>query len=124
MDPVHNPYNPGAGRPPPALAGRNEEVEAFDIAVQRFALGRSDRSWMLTGLRGVGKTVLLGEFARIAEGRGWVHQQIEVDERYRFPSDMERMVRRALLRLSAGRSGPARPGGAQVVPVDMADPGR
>jgi len=103
MDPVRNPYNPGAGRPPPALAGRNEEVEAFDIAVQRFALGRSDRSWMLTGLRGVGKTVLLGEFARIAEGRGWVHQQIEVDERYRFPSDMERMVRRALLRLSAGR---------------------
>ena len=103
MDPVHNPYNPGAGRPPPALVGRDEEVGAFDVAVQRFTLGRSDRSWMLTGLRGVGKTVLLGEFARIAEGRGWVHQQIEVDERCRFQSGMEMMVRRAILGLSAGR---------------------
>lgn len=103
MDPVRNPYNPGAGRPPPALVGRNDEIEAFDVAVQRFTLGRSDRSWMLTGLRGVGKTVLLGEFDRIAEGRGWVHQQIEVDERSRFPSDMEKMVRRAMLGLSAGR---------------------
>lgn len=103
MDPVRNPYNPGAGRPPPALVGRNDEVKAFDVAVQRFTLGRSDRSWMLTGLRGVGKTVLLGEFDRIAEGRGWVHQQIEVDERSRFHSDMEKMVRRALLGLSAGR---------------------
>lgn len=70
VDPVRNPYNPGAGSPPPALVGRNSELEAFDIAVQRLAIGRSAKSLMLTGLRGVGKTVLLIEFGKIAKGHG------------------------------------------------------
>ena len=56
MDSVRNPYNPGDGAPPPALVGRDRELEEFDIAVQRLGLGRSARSSMLTGLRGVGKT--------------------------------------------------------------------
>jgi len=103
MDPVRNPYSPGAGSPPPALVGRDVELEQFDIAVQRLALGRSAKSMMLIGLRGVGKTVLLGEFGHIAERHGWVHQQIEAADDIRFPSAMAMLVRKALLRLSAGQ---------------------
>jgi hypothetical protein len=101
MDPVRNPYSPGAGSPPPALVGRTSELEAFDIAVQRLAIGRSAKSLMLIGLRGVGKTVLLMEFGKIARGRGWIHQQIEATEDIRFPEAMAMLVRKALLRLSA-----------------------
>lgn len=102
MDPVRNPYSPGAGSPPPALVGRDTELEAFDIAVQRLGIGRSAKSLMLTGLRGVGKTVLLREFGRIGEQHGWVHQQIEATEDLQFPEAMAMLVRKALLRLSAG----------------------
>lgn len=101
MDPVRNPYSPGAGSPPPALVGRTSELEAFDIAVQRLAIGRSAKSLMLIGLRGVGKTVLLMEFGKMARGRGWIHQQIEATEDIRFPEAMAMLVRKALLRLSA-----------------------
>jgi hypothetical protein len=103
MDPVRNPYSPGAGSPPPALVGRNAELEAFDIAIQRLGLGRSAKSLMLAGLRGVGKTVLLREFGQIAKGHGWIHQQIEATEDTRFAEAMAMLVRKALLRLSAGR---------------------
>lgn len=102
MDPVRNPYSPGAGSPPPALVGRDGELEAFDIAVQRLTIGRSAKSFMLTGLRGVGKTVLLGEFGSIAESHGWIHRQIEATEGLRFVETMAMLVRKALLRLSAG----------------------
>ena len=102
MDPVRNPYSPGAGSPPPALVGRDGELDAFDIAVQRLALGRSSKSLMLTGLRGVGKTVLLREFGRIAQSHGWVHQHIEATEDTDFPEAVAMLVRKALLRLSTG----------------------
>ena len=59
MDPVRNPYAPGAGQRPPELAGRDEQLDAFDIVLERVARGRPERSIVLTGLRGVGKTVLL-----------------------------------------------------------------
>jgi len=108
MDPVRNPYSPGAGSPPPALVGRDVELDQFDIAVQRLALGRSAKSMMLIGLRGVGKTVLLREFGRIAEGHRWVHQQIEATDDIRFASAMAMLVRKALLRLSAGQRMAAR----------------
>ncbi len=103
MDQVRNPYSPGAGSPPPALVGRDAELEAIDIAVQRLGLGRFARSIMLIGLRGVGKTVLLREFAQIAKGHDWVHQHIEATDDLRFPEAMAMLVRRALLRLSAGQ---------------------
>ena len=108
MDPVRNPYSPGAGSPPPALVGRDMELEQFDIAVQRLALGRSAKSMMLIGLRGVGKTVLLREFGRIAEGHRWVHQQLEATDDIRFAKAMAVLVRKALLRLSAGQRMAAR----------------
>ena len=59
MDPIRNPYAPGAGTPPPELAGRDEIREAARIALERIRIGRSGKSLMLVGLRGAGKTVLL-----------------------------------------------------------------
>ena len=103
MDPVRNPYSPGAGSPPPALVGRDAQLDAFDIAVQRLGIGRAAKSQMLTGLRGVGKTVLLREFGRTAETHGWTHVPTEATEDQRFVESMAALVRKALLRLSAGR---------------------
>jgi len=103
MDPVRNPYSPGAGSPPPALVGRDAHLGAIDIAVQRLAIRRSAKSLMLTGLRGVGKTVLLREFGRTAEAHGWTHVPTEAAESQRFVESMATLVRKALLRLSAAR---------------------
>ncbi len=100
MDPVLNPYSPGAGNTPRALVGRDDDLEAFDIAVRRIALGRHDRSVIVTGLRGVGKTVLLREYGRIAEREGWIYEHIEVREGVDFVRVVAEMVRRAILRLS------------------------
>ena len=99
MDPVRNPYSPGAGSPPPALVGRDRELETFDIAVQRLTLGRSAKSQLLTGLRGTGKTVLLREFGRIAGRHDWVHEKIEATEDLAFVEGISILVRKALLRL-------------------------
>ncbi len=59
MDPIRNPYAPGAGQRPPELAGRDRQLAQFDVVLERVARGRPERSLVLTGLRGVGKTVLL-----------------------------------------------------------------
>ena len=59
MDRVNNPYSPGAGTPPPELSGRDEILEDARVALARIKAGRSEQGLMLTGLRGVGKTVLL-----------------------------------------------------------------
>ena len=64
MDPVRNPYAPGAGQRPPELAGRDSELSAFDVVLERVARGRPERELVLTGLRGVGKTVLLNHLRR------------------------------------------------------------
>ena len=103
MDPISNPYSPGAGKRPPALVGRDDQLEAFDVAVQRLAVGRSDRSQMLTGLRGVGKTVLLREFRDLAAGRGWVSQSLEAGEDSPFVRQIAAAAQGALLDLTPGR---------------------
>jgi hypothetical protein len=77
VDPVRNPFAPGAGQRPPELAGREKEVAAFDVVLERVARGRPERSLVLTGLRGVGKTVLLGELRSMAVRRGWGAGKIE-----------------------------------------------
>lgn len=69
MDPVANPYSPGAGTRPPALVGREGEIESMDVALQRLRRGRDGRSQLLTGLRGVGKTVMLNEFEQLGDAR-------------------------------------------------------
>jgi hypothetical protein len=77
MDPVRNPYAPGAGQRPPELAGRDAELRAFDVVLERIARGRPERSLVLTGLRGVGKTVLLNQLRSAAIGHGWGTGKIE-----------------------------------------------
>ena len=77
MDPVLNPYAPGAGRPPAALVGREAQLAAWDVALRRVQAGRDAQSIVLYGLRGVGKTVLLSRFARMARARSWIVAQVE-----------------------------------------------
>ncbi len=103
MDPVRNPYSPGAGTPPPALVGRDEELRNVDVAIQRLALGRSARSVMLTGLRGVGKTVLLSRFGQLARDQGWSHQHLEATEDIDLAEAVATICRRAILGLSMGQ---------------------
>ncbi len=77
MDPVRNPYAPGAGQRPPELAGRDRELAQFEVVLERIASGRPERSLVLTGLRGVGKTVLLNALRSAAIGRLWGTGKIE-----------------------------------------------
>jgi hypothetical protein len=77
MDPIRNPYAPGAGQRPPELAGRDIELEAFDVVLERVARSRPERSLVLTGLRGVGKTVLLNALRSAAVRRGWGTGKLE-----------------------------------------------
>ena len=77
MDPIRNPYAPGAGQRPPELAGRSAQLAAFDVVLERVAHGRPERSIVLTGLRGVGKTVLLNALRSAAVRRGWGTGKLE-----------------------------------------------
>lgn len=70
-DPVANPYAPGAGTPPPALVGRDEVIDSADVALRRLRSARASQHMLITGLRGVGKTVLLGKLAALAEHVGY-----------------------------------------------------
>jgi AAA ATPase-like protein len=87
VDPVRNPYAPGAGQRPPELAGRDRELEVFDVVLERVARGRPERSLVLTGLRGVGKTVLLNTLRSQAISRLWGTGKIEArpDQSLRRP---------------------------------------
>jgi len=78
MDAIRNPYSPGAGLRPPLLAGRQPDVDAFDAVLRRGEVGRVSQGIMLTGLRGVGKTVLLNEMAARADAGSWITVQLEV----------------------------------------------
>jgi len=100
VDRVRNPFTPGAGSRPPLLVGRDAQLDTMSVAVQRMDLGRFERSILLAGLRGVGKTVLLNEFGRIAEGHGWVHEHIEATEDTRVAGAVATLARRVLLELS------------------------
>jgi len=87
VDPVRNPYAPGAGQRPPELAGRDRELEAFEVVLERVARGRPERSLVLTGLRGVGKTVLLNTLRSQAISQLWGAGKIEArpDQSLRRP---------------------------------------
>lgn len=77
MDPITNPYAPGAGQRPPELAGRDEQLTRFDVVLKRIVSGRPERSLMLTGLRGVGKTVLLNQLRSAAVRAKWGTGKLE-----------------------------------------------
>lgn len=100
MDPLSNPYSPGAGTPPPKLAGRDELRERVRIALERVRRGRPSKSVLLVGLRGVGKTVLLEEFAEDAEGSGLQVMRIEAPEGRSLPGILAPELRKTLIRLS------------------------
>lgn len=103
MDPRKNPYAPGAGTPPPELAGRDELIERAAIALDRIRAGRAARSLILHGLRGVGKTVLLNRIETDAEARSFASVQVEAPEGRSLPAILIPVLRIALLRLDRGR---------------------
>jgi hypothetical protein len=87
VDPVRNPYAPGAGQRPPELAGRDRELRQFEVTLERLAAGRPERSMVLSGLRGVGKTVLLNALRSLAVKRAWGTGKLEArpDQSLRLP---------------------------------------
>ncbi|MEO7953227.1 MAG: ATP-binding protein [Polaromonas sp.] len=100
MDPIRNPFAPGAGTPPPELAGRSELRESLRITLERAKIGRPAKSAMLVGLRGVGKTVLLDRVREDAEAAGIHTVRIEAPEGRSLPALLAPQLRQALLRLS------------------------
>ncbi len=105
MDPAANPYSMGAGNPPPALTGRETQEQQFKTLLARLGGGLSDRSMIVSGLRGVGKTVLLLEFESIAKDAGWTAPRpFEIKSDTDFRSELADAAYQALLQLSARKA--------------------
>lgn len=100
MDPIINPYTPGAGTPPRELAGRDELRNKVRVCLERLRIGNSAKSVIMVGLRGVGKTVLLDKMRLDAEASGIQTVRIEVPENRSLPAVIAPALRIALLRLS------------------------
>jgi hypothetical protein len=100
MDPIENPYSPGAGTPPPELAGRDEIRKQVRIALARIRIGNPAKSILMVGLRGVGKTVLLEQMRRDADAEGFSTVKIEAPEGRSLPAMLAPQLRIVLLRLS------------------------
>lgn len=100
MDPVTNPFAPGAGTPPPELAGRDEVRETVRVALERVRRGLPTKSILMVGLRGVGKTVLLDRVREDAESARLQTVRIEAPENRSLPALLAPQLRLALLRLS------------------------
>ena len=97
-----NPYTPNAGAEPQAIVGRDDQLESFDLLLGRISRGRTEQSMIITGLRGVGKTVLLGRFRATALDQDWVVVVLEVSKHDdgEFRRDISARLRTALLELS------------------------
>ncbi len=100
MNPITNPYTPGAGTPPPELAGRDELREKVRVCIERLRIGNPARSVIMVGLRGVGKTVLLDRMCADAQASGVHTVRIEVPEDRSLPAILAPALRLALLSLS------------------------
>jgi hypothetical protein len=99
MDPIRNPYAPGAGSPPPELAGRDALLAQARLTLDRVRIGRSAKSFIAVGLRGVGKTVLLVRLREIAEERGYRACLIEARDQTPLAALLVPQLRRVLLDL-------------------------
>jgi len=99
MDPVDNPYNPGAGAPPPELAGREQILKQAENVIVRTKNGKAARSFIMIGLRGVGKTVLLNRIDQIAETAGCQTAIFEADPASTLPELLTPQLHRLLLKL-------------------------
>lgn len=85
MNPLNNPFSPGAGTSPPELAGRSEMLRSIEILLARIKAGRSEQSMFMVGLRGVGKTVLLNKVREMADAQGYHSLLIEAHENKPLP---------------------------------------
>lgn len=99
MDPLKNPFSPGAGSPPPELAGRSELLEQARITLGRVKAGRYEQGLLLVGLRGVGKTVLLNRIRELAEQQDYGVIMIEATENRSLPELLAPALRQVLYRL-------------------------
>ena len=99
MDKIKNPFSPGAGSPPPELAGREGVLEQARVLLGRVLAKRPEKSLLLTGMRGVGKTVLLNEIERMAQGAGYRTILVEAHEGKSLPVLLAPLLRRLLLDL-------------------------
>lgn len=100
MDPIRNPYTPGAGTPPSELSGRGELRESVRICIERLRIGNAAKSVLMVGLRGVGKTVLLDQMRSDAEASGVHTVRLEAPENRSLPALLAPALRLALLRMS------------------------
>ena len=108
MNKRDNPYTPGAGRKPRTLAGRDQDLESFQSLVERLDAGSYERSLIYTGLRGVGKTVLLMEFDVLASEAGWATTDVqEVGSNADFRTTFAGMANRLLDEHEPGGTGPS-----------------
>jgi len=104
VDPVRNPYAPGAGQRPPELAGRDGELDSFDVVLERISRGRPERSLVLTGLRGVGKTVLLNALRSAAVRRRWGTGKLEARPDTPLRRPLAAALHQAVRELSANKA--------------------
>ena len=100
MNRIANPFSPGAGAPPPELAGRDKLREDVEVAIARIRVGRAAKSFILVGLRGVGKTVLLDRLRADAEAAGVFTVRAETPEKKSLPALLAPQLRQVLHRLS------------------------
>lgn len=100
MDPIRNPFAPGAGSQPPELAGRAQIIDEASISIQRIIAGRTGRPQMFLGLRGVGKTVLLNKIQEIADSHGHVTSFIEAQDQNILSQMLVPRINQTLRRLS------------------------
>lgn len=108
MDPVRNPFAPGAGSRPPELAGRESILYDAQVAIQRALLGKPSRSQMLLGLRGVGKTVLLNKIEELAEEAGHITSSIEAPEGKSLSELLVPKINQVLRKLSSSEQAKAK----------------
>ena len=97
MDPITNPFAPGAGAQPPELAGRDALRETVRVAIERVRRGLPAKSILMVGLRGVGKTVLLDKMRDDAESAGFQTVRIEAPESRSLPGILAPELRQGLL---------------------------
>ncbi len=104
MDPIKNPFSPGAGNRPPELAGRDELLKRALLALGRIKAGKSERSPLMVGLRGVGKTVLLVEIRKKAEAAGYKTMMVEAQEGLPLARLLLPGLRKLLLSMDTGKA--------------------
>lgn len=102
MDPLRNPYTPNAGAQPQVMLGRDDQLQSFELLLGRLERGRTEQSMIVTGLRGVGKTALLGQFRKKALAADWVVVEMEMRKHsdHDFRREIALQMRRALFDLS------------------------